>query len=245
MGHSYIQSFDNEAQAFRSFLRVFPGAILLIDTYDVLRATQVVIDLAREMGPEFHPSGVRLDSGDLTPQAHQVRRMLDEAGLTGVKIFASNSLDEYEIERLVTSGVPIDGFGVGAHMAISSDAPVIDAVYKLAEYAGRPRMKLSATKSTLPGRKQIFREKVDGAAKRDVIGLAHESLGGDRLLLKVMENGVRVRPREPLDAARTRCQAQLRTLAKELLSLSTAHKPYSIELSPGLAGLRDEIARSS
>jgi nicotinate phosphoribosyltransferase len=244
MGHSYVQSFENEIDAFRSFLRSFPTAILLIDTYDTLRAARRIVELAREMGPDFRVSGVRLDSGDLTWFAREVRKLFDAAGLTDLKIFASSSLDEYEIERLIASGAPIDGFGVGAHMAISSDAPVMDTVYKLAEYAGRPKMKLSESKSTLPGRKQIFRERVNGGAKRDVLALAGENLHGEPLLAKVMENGRRIHPLETIDSARARCRAELRSFSEQLLSLSTTAAPYPVELSPRLAQLRDEIAKS-
>ena len=54
-------------------------------------------------------------------------------------------------------------------MAASSDAPNLDIAYKLTEYAGKGRMKLSAGKRSLPGRKQVFREFRDGVAVRDVI----------------------------------------------------------------------------
>src|SRR5207244_683564 len=128
-----------------------------------------------DLGSEFHVSGVRLDSGDLAKHAWDVRRQLDAAGLQQVKIFASSSLDEYEIHRLVSAGVPINGFGVGRNLATSSDEPVLDTAYKLTEYAGKPKMKLSQSKATLPGRKQIFREKTLGTAVRDVLALMNES----------------------------------------------------------------------
>src|SRR5206468_7367220 len=152
----------DEMDAFRRFLCAYPGAILLIYSYDVKRGVERLIDLERELGSDFRLSGVRLDSGDLAKQAIEVRGMLDQAGLRQVKIFVSSSLDEYAIERLFASGAPIDGFGVGAHMATSSDAPVLDTAYKLAEYSGRPKLKSSESKATLPGRKQVFREKSSG-----------------------------------------------------------------------------------
>src|SRR5881397_3866144 len=174
MAHSYIQAFDDEMEAFRRFLRAYPDAVLLIDTYDVKRGVERIIDLARELGSDFRLSGVRLDSGDLAKQAIEVRGMLDRAGLKQVKIFVSSSLDEYAIERLFASGAPIDGFGVGAHMATSADAPFLDTAYKLAEYAGVARMKHSQDKTTLPGKKQIFREISGQTAHRDIIGLQDE-----------------------------------------------------------------------
>ncbi len=40
------------------------------------------------------------------------RRILDDAGLAHVEIFASGGLDEDAIARLVREGAPITGFGV-------------------------------------------------------------------------------------------------------------------------------------
>src|SRR5262245_6416487 len=54
MAHSYIQAHDNEYDAFRSFARQFPDTVLLVDTYDTLAGVQKVIDLACELGPDFH-----------------------------------------------------------------------------------------------------------------------------------------------------------------------------------------------
>jgi nicotinate phosphoribosyltransferase len=236
MAHSYIQAFDNESDAFRHFIRTYPTAILLVDTYDIKKGVERVIDLARELGPEFRVSGVRLDSGDLAKQAREVRAILDRAGLREVKIFVSSSLDEYSIERLLDSGAPIDGFGVGAHMATSSDAPVLDTAYKLAEYAGRPRMKLSESKSTLPGRKQVYRE--DG---RDVIGLWEEKHAGRPLLLQVMRAGKRTLPVETLESCRNRCRAELHSLPAQLLGLAKADSPYPVSLSASMMRLRDNL----
>ena len=238
MAHSYIQAFDDEKDAFRRFLRAYPDAVLLVDTYDIKKGVERVIDLAREMGSGFRVSGVRLDSGDLAREAREVRIMLDRAGLNRVQVFVSSSLDEYAIERLLASGAPIDGFGVGAHLATSSDAPVLDTAYKLVEYAGRPKVKLSESKSTLPGRKQILRQKTSGKAVRDVIGLRSEELSGEPLLIPVMSKGRRIQPAETLDICRNRCCAELKSLPDELLSLSKADAPYPVEVSAGLERLR-------
>lgn len=239
MAHSYIQAFDSEIEAFRRFLRVYPSAILLIDTYDVNKGIENIVQLARELGSEFRVTGVRLDSGDLARHAREVRRRLNAAGLQQIKIFASSSLDEYEIERLLAAGVPINGFGVGRNMATSSDIPVLDTAYKLTEYAGRPKMKLSESKSTLPGKKQIFRERSEGEAVRDVIALMEErNLPGEPLLSKVMENGHRTRPPEQLDECRARCKSELDRLPARLMGLSQTEAGYTVDLSPKLDALR-------
>ena len=244
MAHSYIQAFDDELTAFRQFIRSFPDAILLVDTFDTLKGVQHVIDLARELGSEFRVSGLRLDSGDLNYLACEARRLLDGAGLHQVKIFASNSLDEYAIERLLGSGAPIDGFGVGGRMGTSEDAPYLDTAYKLVEYDGRPRMKLSHDKSTLPGRKQVFRETAGGRKKRDVLALADETIPGEPLLIKVMENGRRSAAAETLEALRARCLSEYARLPENLESLSPAEPPYVVGLSGRLARMRADFMAS-
>jgi len=242
MAHSYILAFDNELDAFRNFVRTYPTAILLIDTYDITQGVDHVIQLARELAAEFRVSGVRLDSGDLANHALDVRRRLDEAGLQQVKIFASSSLDEYEIDRLVQSGVPMNGFGVGRHLAAASDLPVIDTAYKLAEYGGKPRMKLSESKSTLPGRKQVFRQSESGKSIRDVIGLVNEAgVPGRPLLEKVMENGRRLQPPETLSICRDRCKSELESLPEELKSLLKVEPGYPVELSAQLTQMRVSV----
>jgi nicotinate phosphoribosyltransferase len=241
MAHSYIQAFDDEADAFRRFLRVYPTAILLVDTYDVRKGVEHVIELARKSPSDFRVTGIRLDSGDLAKQAHEVRGMLDRAGLAQLKIFVSSSLDENAIERLLASGAPIDGFGVGAHMATSSDAPVLDTAYKLVEYAGRPKLKLSEAKTTLPGRKQVFREKEAAQCVRDTIALQDEKLSGEALLVQVMSKGRRIHAPESLQDLRNRCRIQLETLPERLLSLSKADSGYPVAVSAGIDGLRRKI----
>jgi nicotinate phosphoribosyltransferase len=236
MAHSYIQAFDDELEAFRRFVRSYPTAILLIDTYDTRKGAEHVIQLAHELRSDFCVSGVRLDSGDLAAGAVEVRSMLDQAGLREVKIFASSSLDEYEIERLISAGAPIDGFGVGAHMATSSDAPFLDTAYKLAEYAGHPKLKLSESKTTLPGRKQVFRNPTG-----DTIGLRDEPITGRPLLVQVMAGGKRAEPQESLQSCRDRCRREIASLPRSLLSLAKADVPYPVNVSPELMLLKDQV----
>jgi nicotinate phosphoribosyltransferase len=240
MAHSYVQAFDTELEAFRHFVRTYPDAVLLVDTYDTLNGVQHVIELARELGPDFRVSGIRLDSGDLFDLACKARQLLDNANLRHLKVFASGSLDEYAIDRLLNAGAPLDGFGVGTNMGTSADAPFLEAVYKLVEYAGQSKMKIAGQKSTLPGRKQVFREKRPNKAMRDVIGLAHEKLPGEPLLTKVMENGRRIRPAESLDACRSRFASALADLPPAYTGLSFA-EPYPVDLSDELARTRSRL----
>lgn len=243
MAHSYIQAFDDELDAFRRFAAAYPNAVLLVDTYDTLGGVRRVIELAKELGSNFRVSGIRLDSGDLAQLSQQARRLIDDAGLQNVRIFASGDLDEYEIERLVSLGAPIDGFGVGSRMGVSSDAPALDIAYKLVEYAGRGRMKLSQNKATLPGRKQVFRHTRNGRFSDDTIALASELIDGEPLLLKAMENGRRLRPPESLEDCRSRRKTQIESLPGNLLELQPADPPYPVKLSSGVMALRDAEMR--
>ena len=240
MAHSFVQAHDSEYDAFRHFVQSFPEGTLLVDTYDTLDGVRNVIRLDRELGSAFRVAGIRLDSGDLATLAKESRRILDEAGLMNVKIFASSSIDEYVIEELLRAGAPIDGFGVGTHMGTSADAPFLDAAYKLVEYAGIPRMKFSAGKTTLPGRKQIFREFVDGIAIGDVIACFGEDLPGAALLKPVMRGGRRTESVPSLDDSRSQCRENIRQLPQSLLGVKTADQPYLVRVSPALLALQAE-----
>jgi nicotinate phosphoribosyltransferase len=236
MAHSYIQAHDSEAAAFAAFARLYPSTVLLVDTYDTLAGVGRVIELARILGEDFRVNAVRLDSGDLDALSRRARRMLDDAGLERVEIFASGGLDEDVIHALVSGGAPIDGFGVGTSMGISSDVPDLDIAYKLAEYAGQGRLKLSSGKPILPGRKQVFREVRDGVLAGDVIGRFDEDLPGTPLLEKVMEKGRRLASHErDLDRLRERTADALAGLPEAVRALAPADPGYPVSVSDALA----------
>jgi nicotinate phosphoribosyltransferase len=239
MAHSYIQAHDSEYEAFRSFLKVSPEAVLLVDTYDTLEGVRQVIRLAHELGAGFRAAGIRLDSGDLASLAVEARRLLNEAGLSGLKIFASSSLDEYAIEQLVSAGAPIDGFGVGTRMAVSADAPSLDTAYKLVEYSGRPRIKRSPGKVIVPGRKQVFRQFEQGTATGDILALREEQLPGKPLLEHVMARGRRLQPPHPVAEIRSYCAGQIRSLPAALLRLTPA--PFPVSKSAQLQRLAESL----
>jgi nicotinate phosphoribosyltransferase len=235
MAHSYIQAHDGELSSFRAFAQEFPRTTLLVDTYDTLHGVHRVVELSRELGDGFAVRGVRLDSGDLASLAIDTRQILDAAGLSRLEIFASGGLDEYEVRDLVDRGAPIDGFGVGTSMGVSADAPCLDLAYKLAEYAGVGRVKLSPRKPMLPGRKQIFRQRDrDGRAVRDVVARASESLEGEPLLQCAMARGQIVNglpPHRAAEVARARARAELERLPDRLRSIDPADPPYEVTVS--------------
>ncbi len=243
MAHSYIQAHENEAEAFRQFARIYPETVLLVDTYDTLEGVRGVIDLARRLGGDFRVRAIRLDSGDLATLARESRRLLDEAGLQDVGIFASSSLDEYAIARLRKAGAPVNGYGVGTGMGVSSDFPYLDTVYKLVEYDGKGRIKLSSEKDILPGRKQVFRRFSNGAAAGDVLAYAHETHEGIPLLQTVMGGGKRLdEGNVSLEDSRRHAREQIAALPETLRHLAPAEPGYPVEVSPKLRRDRDEIA---
>src|SRR5699024_8097014 len=72
---------------------------------------------------------VRIDSGDLLEEAHNVRRLLDELGNTNTGIVVTSDLDEYAIAALRSA--PVDAYGVGTQLVTGSGAPTASLVYKL------------------------------------------------------------------------------------------------------------------
>jgi nicotinate phosphoribosyltransferase len=233
MAHSYIQAHDDEFASFDSFARLYPETTLLVDTYDTLAGVRKVVELSQKLGGRFQVRAVRLDSGDLGGLAVDTRRMLDEAGLQRVKIFASSGLDEYKIQKLVQTGAPIDAFGVGTKLAVIADAPDLDMAYKLVEYGGKGRLKLSAKKLLYPGRKQIFRQIENGQMVRDVIGRFNEPLAGEPLLKPLLLHGQPTNQIE-LGESREHLQRELERLPVHLRGLQSAPTPYPVHFSEQL-----------
>ena len=245
MAHAYVQAHDDELDAFRAFVRVYPDTILLVDTYDTLDGVRKVVRLAEELGDDFRVRGIRLDSVDLAELARGARRILDAAGLDQVRIFASGGLDEWKVQALVAAGAPIDGFGVGTAMGVSADAPSLDMVYKLTEYGGQGRLKLSTGKPVLPGPKQLFRVEESGRAVRDVIAGSDEELDGRPLLQTVMESGRRVGAgRASLDDARALARQEMARLPDRILALETASPPYVVDVSDALKARQRRLTRT-
>lgn len=222
MAHSYIEAFPSEVEAFRAFAEDLPDrTTFLVDTYETLGGVQAAIEVISELGIG-DTSGVRLDSGDLDGLSRAARALLDDAGLTRARIFASGGLDESKVARLVTAGAPIDAFGIGTELGVSYDAPCLESVYKLVRYDGRPVVKLSTGKQTLPGEKQIFR-RADG----DVIGLREEDLPGERLLVQMMSAGMRTGPSGTIEDARARFNSDLAELSPGALALDAPRAPVA------------------
>jgi nicotinate phosphoribosyltransferase len=244
MAHSYVQAHDDETEAFRAFARLYPNTVLLVDTYDALEGVKRVVGLARELGEAFRVSALRIDSGEIETLCRRARRILDDGGLGHVKLLASGSLDERSIADLVAHRAPIDGFGVGTRMGVSEDAPSLDMVFKLVEYAGRGRTKLSPDKTVLPGRKQIYRRQQSGEAVGDRIADADERLDGRPLLVPVMRGGRRLpSAEEGLARARERARGEIAALPPRCRRLEPAEPPYPVEVSASLRAKHQRLGK--
>ncbi|HHM12037.1 MAG TPA: nicotinate phosphoribosyltransferase [Planctomycetaceae bacterium] len=246
MAHSYVMAHDNELDAFLSFARSQPNnVVLLIDTYDTLLAVAKVIEAARILEREgIRIRAVRIDAGDLGELSKEVRRRLDAAGLESIGIFVSGDLDEWKLRSLIQQEAPIGGFGVGTRLVTSHDAPYLNCAYKLEEYAGLARRKVSPGKQTYPGRKQVFRRYDDeGKMAGDTLAVADEELPGEPLLVPVMRAGKRVGPVESLEAIRRRTREQLERLPEVYRRLEPAAQSFPLALSDRLQVLIVETDR--
>ena len=237
MAHSIVMALaaeqGSEGQAFTAFHRYFPGAPLLIDTYDTIAAAQHLSE--KLQAGEMELAGVRLDSGDLVTLSQQVRQLLP-----GVPIFASGDLDEYKIAELKAKGACIDGYGLGTQLVTGSP---VNGVYKLVEIDSIPVMKEATGKATYPGRKQIFRRSVNGQIQADRLGLASETPAPTEqpLLQLVMQAGQRTQPEDSLETIAHRTAQSVATLPPETRHL-TQPKGIAIALSPAL---QDLIAKAT
>ena len=194
MAHSWIQAFPTEYEAFKTYAKAYPdNCILLIDTYDTLRSglPNAMRVFEEELKPKGLSGGVRIDSGDLAYLSKEVRKILDENGFTDAKIVASNSLDEFTIESLLSQGAMIDSFGIGERLITAKSDPVFGGVYKLVgiENEGKIEAKIKVSenveKITTPGEKKVYRlyDLETGKAEADYIALDYEEVDDSKPLV--------------------------------------------------------------
>ncbi|HET6559404.1 MAG TPA: nicotinate phosphoribosyltransferase [Prolixibacteraceae bacterium] len=266
MAHSYIESYDDEYTAFSHFAEVHPeNCILLVDTYDTLKSgLPNTIRVAKEMEVKGHRlKGIRIDSGDLAYLTKASRKMLDDAGLVYVDIAVSNQLDEHIIKSLREQEAPINVFGVGTSLVTGHPDAALDGVYKLAYANDKPRIKLSenVSKITLPHRKQVYRmldhdeyfigSDVVTLEEEQEVDIMHHPMFPDKslaigqykkepLLEKVMENGLRLIPKQPLTEIARYSGLRLKKLPEEYKRFNYPHI-YKVGLSTRLLNERDRL----
>ncbi|HAF30885.1 MAG TPA: nicotinate phosphoribosyltransferase [Bacteroidales bacterium] len=265
MAHSWIQTYNDEIDAFREFVRFYPtSSILLVDTFDTIKkgipnAIKIAKEL-EELGGKLQ--GIRLDSGDLAFLSKTARKMLDEEGLEYVKIVVSNQLDEHLIRSLLQQNAPIDAFGVGTSLVIGKDEGALDGVYKLAQIGDRPTMKISEniSKMTLPGKKKIYRYvdsttntflldgieltgfkpdkiyKIQGVNKEYIT----RNLKSEEIVTKVMERGKRLIPNLSVHDIASFSQLRLKQVTEETKRFENPHT-YVVGIGNELKKLQDKL----
>jgi nicotinate phosphoribosyltransferase len=246
MAHSFVQVHDNEMTAFENFARARPdGVVLLIDTYDTEAGARKVVQLAPKLKADgIAVRGVRIDSGDLASMSKKVRGILDAGGLKDTIILVSGGINEDVLQTMMAAKTPIDGFGIGVNLDASIDAPSLDCAYKLQDYAGKPRRKLSEGKVTWPGRKQVWRSY--GADKRmrgDILSLENDSQAGETLIAPVIRGGKRLAPGPTLAQVRERAARELAKLPEPLRKLETGVE-YPVQISTALSTLAAQMDKT-
>lgn len=189
MAHSWVQMFDSEYEAFRTYCELYPtNATLLIDTYNVMESglPNAIRAFKEVLLPKgITKCGVRIDSGDIAYLSCKIREVLDSEGLTDCIIVASNSLDEYIIRGLFHQGAKVDAFGVGERLITAKSDPVFGGVYKLCAVENEngeivPKIKLSENvgKITTPHFKKVYRlfGRDTGKAEADLICVYDETV---------------------------------------------------------------------
>lgn len=220
--HSYTLLHDDERDAFANQLASLGlGTTLLVDTYDVAAAVELAVELA---GPGL--GAVRLDSGDLLGQAHEVRAQLDALGATGTRIVVTSDLDEHAIAAL--GAAPVDSYGVGTSVVTGSGHPAAGMVYKLVSRQSDAGVmegvaKASKDKASVAGRKYALRRRdADGTAQAEIVGIDKRPPddGDDReLLVRLVERGEVVAPTDA-HSAREHHAAARAELPQRALRLS-------------------------
>jgi nicotinate phosphoribosyltransferase len=243
MAHSFVMAHDTEEKAFENFASVYPeNTIFLIDTYDTLEGVKNAIKVAKKKGIRI--KGVRIDSGDLLTLSREVRRILDINGFRDSIILASGGINEYKIKELVDKKAPIDAFGVGTELVTSADTPYLDCAYKLVEYDGKPKMKLSSKKVTVPYKKQFYRIFRNGKILKDIVSHFDEIVeDGVKMLKLYIKDGEVVRRSPPLQEIREKTLINFKTLPDTFKSI-TQYMTLSPEVSQRLLKSTEELKKA-
>ena len=191
--HSYIESFEDEYEAFLAYAKAYPNnCLLLVDTIDTLKSgVKNAIRVAKEylIPNGYRLKGIRIDSGDLAYLSKMARKMLDEAGLPDAQICLSNGLTAKTIKSLIEEGACFNSLGVGDN--ISKPEGRMGCVYKevalIKDGKRIPKIKLSndIVKTINPDFKDLYRayDKDTGYALSDIMVRHGESVNGDKLII--------------------------------------------------------------
>lgn len=269
------QSNDGELAAFCAYACAFPDSCLcLIDTYDtlcsgVLNFCAVALAL-EDFG--YTPKGIRLDSGDLQALSLSCRAYFQKIAkdmgrpvFNSLTIVASNDINEDALEVLRQTTHGITTFGIGTNLVTCQKQPALGCVYKLVEWKGQPRIKLSQDlpKVTIPGGKKAYRfYDSKGQMMMDVMTLASEAapVVNERFLCRdpfsnyrcaatptrlvelhqtVFQSG-QVQVEMDLEASRKFVQEQLETLPDQAKAYSNPLQ-YPVLVSKGLSDYLHDV----
>lgn len=232
MAHSWVQMFDDEYTAFKTYCEIYPdNCTLLVDTYNVLESgIPNAIKAFREvlLPRGITKCGIRIDSGDITYLTKKARKMLCDAGFPQCKIIISNSLDEYIIRELIRQGAEIDAFGIGERLITSKSDPVFGAVYKLCaiERDGDiiPKIKISENvgKITTPHFKKVYRlrGRETGKAEADLLCVYDEVID-DTKPLEIFDPEYTWKRKTLTDFTATELQVQVFKDGRQVYELPT------------------------
>ncbi len=163
------------------------------------------------------------------------------ADLKDVIILVSGGINEDVLQTMMKAKAPIDGFGIGVNLDASIDAPSLDCAYKLQEYGGQPKRKLSEGKATWPGRKQVWRTyDAQGVMRGDVLSLETDKQAGEALIVPVMRAGKRIGAAPTLAQIRERAVRELARLPEPLKRLETGHD-YPVKIADALSKLAAQL----
>ena len=140
VAHSFIEFFPTEFDAFKAFADTYPDSVsLLLDTYNIMESGLPNLIKLDDYLIEKYPDNpnrrvksARIDSGDLARGSKRLRKALDAAGKSYIKLVASNGLDEKKIANMeLYEHAHFDSYGVGENLITSASDPVFGGVYKL------------------------------------------------------------------------------------------------------------------
>ncbi|MEM1507301.1 MAG: nicotinate phosphoribosyltransferase [Candidatus Bathyarchaeia archaeon] len=250
---------ETELSAFMEYAESFPhNAALLVDTYETIEGIKNAIKVGLELKRRgYKLAGIRLDSGDPVELSKIARKMLDEAGLTDTRIIVSDRLDEFVIEDALMRGAPIDGFGVGTKLVTGANydsltkeggVSALDGIFKIAETSDKKgnlipvtKFTSSASKATLPGRKQVWRRTENGQYVEDMIALWDEEVEGAKpLLVPIVIKGEIVYDFPELKEIRKYCAEQLAALPEKYKRIRGS-EPYPVKISEKLRRMQNEM----
>lgn len=219
MAHSFIMSYPSEIEAFLSFASIYrENSIFLVDTYNTLEGIKNAVKAAKALNLKTF-KGIRIDSEDILELSKEARKILDQNQYKDATIFVSGNMNEYRIKDFLDEKAPIDGFGVGTELVVSSDSPYLDAAYKLVEYEREPKIKLSKNKVTIPGKKQVYRVFENGKIKKDIISLFDEKIEGEALLKPFVINGELIKDIPSLYDIKQKTLKSFNTLPDNLINI--------------------------